>query len=142
AAADTERAVDFVLREVASPTMPGLDAARALSMTDLYRHMNTGRADVAGIAERLLASGNATLRTRASAMVSRWISDDAPTAVEWIVAHADRFDSAAVTSMAGSAGISDAALAGRVADRLPAELRSVWIAGAANGIALQNPAAA
>src|SRR5690606_21167439 len=43
AAVDVERAVDFVVRELASPTMPELDAGSALPMAALFRHMNTGR---------------------------------------------------------------------------------------------------
>ncbi len=133
-------ALDIVLAEVQSAARPGIDYAQALTAGTLFQAVNADPANVAYLLDRLVASGDATLRSRAAAGAMVWAQHQPENAIDWAIANLDAIGATGLRSLAQRVATQEPALATNTIDRLPAgEARSVWIANMAEAISVTDP---
>lgn len=139
AAVDLNRAIDWIVREIENPTVTGVNALEAFSPTVVFLGVRAPGFDVARAAERLLATGNATLEQRAASMVFAWAQTNGTAAIDFALGHLDSFEPTEITPLARQVASLDPDLAVRTIDRLPATHRVTWIPGVAEVLARSAP---
>lgn len=139
ASVDVNRAIDWVLREVESPTIPGLNAAEALSVTPLFQGLRAGTLPMPRTAENLLASGDPILKSRATAVIMVWSQTNPDQAVDFALSQLDRLTPSDLTTLAMQTATSAPELAMRTPDRLPPDFRASWVAGVADALVRTRP---
>jgi hypothetical protein len=93
-------------------------------------------------ADRLLVADVERRDDMLSRLFSLWAARDSQSLLDWVNANSLRIDASALANAAFTISSRDAGAAARYTDRVPVELREVWIARVAQGYAASDPAGA
>jgi hypothetical protein len=119
--------------------MTGLNPAQALSINPFSLRLRAGDLDLRRTAERLLATGDATLRSHASAVINVWSGTNAEEAVSFALGHLDRLTPTDLGLLAQQIAINAPDIATGTPALLPPEHRASWVAGVAFALVHSYP---
>lgn len=139
AAQSFDRALERVLLEIANGTTAGISFGQALPPGPLFAAINADPGNAPQLLNRLVASGDSALLSRAEGAAYVWSQRDPARAVDWVIANLEALGASSVTPLAQQIAGRDPALAAITPDRLPAEARALWIASAADAMAATDP---
>lgn len=139
ASADVNRAIDWVLQATRSPPVDGLNPAQALPITQIMLGVRNGKLPMPAAAERLLASGDSTLRDRGTSALLLWAPENAAEAVSFVESRLDQFEPGSMTTLAMQLAESSPDIVLQTGDRLPPEYRENWVAGVADALVRTRP---
>lgn len=138
AGVDPERAVELVIAELqqqgAGPT-GGMPVSAAAYLAVLSQVTDSGMADTARIADRLLDIDNPTLRSMMSVLMSSWVRSDPDGALGFALANTSRLDPSVFSQIALATTERNAEQAIAVVDRLPPAQQVQWVSGVAQSLA-------
>jgi hypothetical protein len=96
----------------------------------------------AQLANRLLSLQGPPEASVLTTVIGRWSRADSAGALSWVIANAERLDTAVLLSVARETARTDGALVRSMLERLPVEHRTAWVTGAAGAMAETDPSAA
>jgi hypothetical protein len=117
---DPVRAVDMLIANVAS-----------LGNSSAFRSAIAGfpsgpREELAHVADRLSATGDAAIQVAFGGFMERWAQNDPEAALDWAVANPDRLGTEATGALARNLATSNPDLARQAAARLPPDQHLLW----------------
>ena len=136
---DFNQALDWVLREVESPSFPGIDAAAALQPTNIFQAMRAGALQMPLTADRLLATGDPTLKSNATAALMIWAQERPNEAVDFAISRLNQLEPGDLTTLAMQTASTAPGVATQTANRLPPDYRASWVAGVADALVRAQP---
>lgn len=139
ASVDLNAAIDWIMREIESPSVTGLSAAQAFPTAALFRGIHAATLDVAATVDRLLGTADPALKARAAGMLAVWSQTNAEGAVSVALGRLERLAPADLSALAQQAAVSAPEVAMRTAERLPPEHRATWVASVADALARSSP---